>query len=51
VNGKLAAASGQQEDVAFALVKESGEWKIASIRLGDSDLDGSLAVEPPDVSQ
>jgi FHA domain-containing protein len=50
VNGKLTAASGQQEDAAFALVKESGEWKIAAIRLGDSDLNGSLTTEPPDVS-
>jgi hypothetical protein len=50
VSGKLTSASGQQETAVFALVKESGEWKIASIQLGDSDIDGSAPAEPLDVS-
>jgi hypothetical protein len=50
VSGRLASASGRQENAVFALVKESGEWKIASIQIGDIDIDGSSPAEPLDAS-
>ena len=50
VSGTLTSSSGPQENAVFLLLKESGEWKIAAIRLGGSDLDGSVSTDPNDVS-
>jgi hypothetical protein len=34
VNGVLVAPGGAREEAAFVLVREGGEWKIQSIRIG-----------------
>jgi len=39
VKGPLISSSGQREDAVFDLVKESGEWKIAAIEIGDAPLE------------
>jgi hypothetical protein len=41
VSGTLVSASGQREDAVFDVVKESGQWRIASIEVGGAPLEAS----------
>ena len=39
VSGTVVSASGQSEEAVFDVVKESGEWRIASIEIGGAPLE------------
>lgn len=53
VNGQVGGTSGPVEIAVFRLAKESGDWRIAGIELGGTDLSGADAApdEPTSDSQ